>query len=152
MEQKKFSLVSFIIGLLVGLLVATIFVIGSVMYFYNSIESGRWNDQPGIVRNIGDQVRAHIEMEEDRPTSVYGAVTKVEEASIEIEVQGALGVRTLSFRYDAATVVVDLADDDESSEIPMRAVDLQLGEGITIITNEPVGSVSDQYAVKIVKI
>ncbi len=84
--------------------------------------------------------------------SVHGKV--VSNTNGVIQINGFMGGNTslYTFTYDNTTEFITLANDDNSSKIALKATDIAVGDSITVFAKEPVGSVSNQHAIEVLKI
>jgi hypothetical protein len=83
---------------------------------------------------------------------VYGHVVSIGQGALVLEVAQADGKKQFAFRYDDHTKFVYLANDAASTETPLSADSIGVNDDLTVFTDEPVGSVANQYAVKIIRI
>ncbi len=150
---KKFSWVSFGVGAVAGIILGA----GSLALFVNYLFSNAiyYDDASG--KFLGTSInQVHDGLmkvsEEKKATSVYGKVISVGGGTIVIEVSQVEGPKQYTFIYDDSTRIVSLAHDAASTEVPYSSDEIQAGDRLTVTTNEAVGSVSNQHAVKIIKL
>lgn len=137
-------------GLVIGVVVSAIALFAYVLYFLGMIRSGEWNQQTGLVRTIGEQVRTSVMQE--KATAINGKAQSIQNGVITVEVnRAATGKQIMHFSYDNTTQFVRLNNDDDSTELPIYPTEIVVGDEITILTKEPIGSVDNQHAVKVVK-
>jgi hypothetical protein len=138
---------------LAGFLLALVVVGGGITWYgmtlVNSIRSGTWQNEPSWIRNIGEQVRTGALQQQ--ATWVHGKITKIENGTLELATNGAVGPKNYIFTYDNDTLFVRLNNDEASTEIQISIEEFVVGGGVTVRTLEPIGSVSPQRAVKVLK-
>lgn len=150
---KNFSWVSFFIGSAVGVVVGALVLGLFVNYLVSRAISGA-STQGVFLSGAIDQVRQGIANTnaEQQTKSVYGHVVSIGGGTLVLTVAENEGPKQFTFRYDNATKFVYLANDAASSEVPLSADTITTGTGLNVFTNEAVGSVPNQYAVKVIKI
>lgn len=131
-----------------GMLVGAVALL-MLMHASKMISAGTW-EESSLAKNI--VVTVQESTRPDRITSVYGTVVRVGDSDLEIEAKNAVGTKKLRFTYDATSAFVKNLNDDANTEVAIDAHELVIGNGITIQTAEPTGSVQDQHAVKVYKI
>jgi hypothetical protein len=154
MGIKKFSWVSFLIGTGLGLIVGALSLGLVVNYLISNALSNVSTDGKFLGASI-DQVRQGVAREEARKEqkSVYGQMVSIGGGTLVVSAGQLDGTKKeLSFKYDDNTAFLYLANDDNSTPTPLSSDALTEGDSITIDTNEPVGSVENQYAVKVTRI
>jgi hypothetical protein len=153
MFLKKISLPSLFIGMgsgfVLGLLIMGLFV----NYLISGAISGKSTDG-SLFGGAIDQVREGIATvnQEKTQTSVYGRLFSIGGGTLVLEVSRRDGDKRYTFIYDDATTFVYIGNDLASSELPLSSDSIEVGTGLNIFTNEPIGSVENQYAVKVIKI
>jgi hypothetical protein len=137
------------VGAIVGASILGIFV----NYIISRAISGESTDGIFLGSSV-DQVREGIAKvdEEKKVTSVYGKVVSIGSGTLVLEVQQIEGPKQFTFIYGDDTKIFTLANDAASSEIPLSSDEIQVGDHLTVTSNEAVGSVQDQHAIKIVKL
>jgi hypothetical protein len=137
-------------GFVIGALVLGIFV----NYLISNAISNKSTDGQFLGSTI-EQVRQGMAQTEGRKEqkSLYGQVVSIGGGTLTIAASQLDGTKkNLTFKYDDHTVFVYLANDSASTPTPLSTDNLAVGSGVTIDTNEPVGSVENQYAVKVTRI
>jgi hypothetical protein len=151
--MKKLSWGSFFIGLgggfVLGLLVLGLFV----NYLISSATSNASTEGKFLSGAI-EQVREGMAKatQEKTRTAVYGRVVSIGGGTLVLEVSNIEGTKEYTFTYDDNTEFVYLANDAASTELPLSADTIEAGAGLSVFTNEAIGSVANQYAVKIIQI
>jgi hypothetical protein len=151
---KNFSLSSFFIGAGIGFLVGVLLLGVFVNYLITSAVSGTGGEGVFLASQI-EQVRQGIliEQQQKTATSVYGRVVSIGGGTLVLEVRrSASAPQNLTFVYDDSTTIVKLANDAASTEVPLSSDEIAVGVGLNVYTDEPIGSVNNQYAVKIIQI
>jgi hypothetical protein len=146
--KNSFFNKSFGIGLLAGVLLMLVADVGVIFYAIEGIKNGTWEEQRGV-RDVLQVVRQGLR--EERSVSTSGILKRVGESDFEVEANRLQGKVTLRFVYDADTVFVRLNNDDESTEVVINPTSLEVGETVAVIAGEPIGTVENQRAVKVVK-
>jgi hypothetical protein len=149
---KNISLPSFFIGGLVGFVLGVLVLGIVVTYLVNqALSLGSVNGLP--LSGAIEQVRAGIahDIQEQQATSVFGKVVSNESGQITLSVYRQNVEQTLTFTYDDTTTFTRLANDDASSELPLSSDTIEAGDRLTISVKEPVDSVPNQHAIKVVK-
>ncbi len=152
---KKFSWASFFIGASAGFVVGGLVLGLLVNYLVSNAISGAPTD--GMFLGSGvDQVREGISKadQEQKATSVFGKIVSIDSAhgKLVLEVSQIEGKKQFVFSYDNTTVIAYLANDASSTQTPLSSDELKVGDGLTVTTNEAIGSVENQHAVKIIRI
>jgi len=150
---KKFSWPSFFIGAGSGFIIGALVLLGSVNYLISQAISNAPTEGKFLGASI-DQVRAGFAQvnAEKAETSVYGHVVSIHNGTLVLEVVQSTGKKQFTFTYDNNTKIVYLANDAASTQVPLSSEEITIGTGLTIETNEAVGSVPNQYAVKITRL
>ena len=153
MKKFKISFPSLFIGagvgFILGLLVLGLFVnylIGSAIS--NAPTNG------SLLGGAIDQVRAGMAQAAGRKNSrsVYGQVLSIGGGTLVISASQLDGSRqNMSFVYDNSTKFVYLANNAASTPTPLSTDAIAQGDGLTITTAEPIGSVENQYAVTVTR-
>ncbi len=146
---KNFSWPSLFIGAGSGFIVGALILGLIVNYLISGALSGASTNGKFLGGNI-DQVRAGIAQAnaEKAATSVYGHVVSIGNGTLVLEVAQSTGKKQFTFVYDDNTKFVYLANDAASTQMPLSTGEITIGTALTIETNEPVGSVANQHAVK----
>lgn len=120
-----------------------------INYLISSAVSGAPTSGQFLGSSI-DRVREGISRvnEEKAATSIYGRVVSISEGVLVLEAAQSTGKKQFTFVYDNNTAFVYLANDASSTQLPLPTDEITAGTGLTVETNEPVGSVANQYAVK----
>lgn len=153
MRIKNFSWVSFFIGGVCGVLLGAL-MLGLVVNYL--IQKAISND-PATGVFLGqavEQVREGFAIvgAEKQATKVYGNVVSIGNGILVLRVQRNQGQVDYTFTFTDQTKIVSLAQDAVSTEIPLSSDAIEIGAGLNVFTNEPVGSVENQHAVKIIQI
>lgn len=138
---------SFGIGLLAGIVLMVVVDAGIISYAVAGIKDGSWQNQAGI-RDVIQVVRQ--DLREENRTSTSGILLRVGDSDFEIEASRLEGKVTLRFTYDSSTQFIKTKNDDANTPIPMNPKDMELGQDVAVQANEPIGSVENQHAVKVV--
>jgi hypothetical protein len=154
MFMKKFSWSSFFIGTGAGIVIGVLALGILVNYLIsNAIAGTSVAGQPlgGAIAQIREGMARADEIKNE--TSVYGQVVSIGQGSLVLSVTQDGGTKQqFTFRYDNNTKFVSIANDAASSEVPLSSDSITPGEGLNVYTNEAIGSVANQYAVKVIKI
>lgn len=153
MRIKNFSWASFFIGGGVGLVLGAIVLGLFVNYLITRALSSESTDGfilGGAVNQVREGINT-VKGEKER-TSAYGKVVSIQNGTLIIQVANSQGPTQYTFRYDDNTKFVSLANDSASTEIPLSTDTIEVGTGLNVYTNEAMGSVSNQYAVKVIKL
>lgn len=152
MRIKNFSWASFFIGAGAGVLLGILALGLFVNYLITRAVSGEATNGLMLGGAI-EQVREGINNAkgERERTSVYGQVVSIGGDVLVIEAATSGGAKRYTFKYDNNTTFVSLANDSASTEIPLSTDTIEVGTGLNVQTNEPVGSIQNQYAVKVTK-
>lgn len=151
--MKKLSWPSFFIGAGAGFVLGALLLGVAVNYLIRNALSNE-STQKLIFGAAVEQVRAGIVnvKQEQESTAVYGKVVSIGGGTVVLEVSRLDGPKEFTFVYDDNTSIVYLANDAASTQVPLSSDEITAGDGLNIMTREPVGSVAGQYAVKIIKI
>ncbi|MES2006699.1 MAG: hypothetical protein V4436_01165 [Patescibacteria group bacterium] len=153
MRIKNFSWASFFIGGGVGLVLGALVLGVFVNYLISHAISNESTDKAFLGGAI-DQVREGIAIvnAENKATSAFGHVVSISGGVLVLNVTNSQGSKEHTFTYDDNTKFITFANDAASTEIPFSADTIQIGDGLTVHMNEIVGSVVNQYVVKVYKI
>lgn len=154
MKKVSLSPRSFFIGAGVGMTLGLILMGLFVSYLIGAAKSNTPTEGVPLGGAI-EQVRKGIQYDArlKTATSVYGRVVSIREGMLELSIIHTTDdVRQYSFLYDAATAFVSFANDADSTEISLSSNAILPGDSVTVFTNEAIGSVANQHAVKIIKI
>ena len=152
MRIKNFSWASFFIGAGAGLIVGAL-VLGLFVNYLISRAISNESTSGVLLGQAIDQVREginNVKGEKER-TSAYGQLVSISGGVLVIEVANSAGPTQYTFRYDDNTTFVSLANDSASTEIPLSTDAIEVGTELNVYTNEAMGSVQNQYAVKVIK-
>lgn len=150
---KNISWPSFFIGLGGGFIVGVLALGILVNYLFSHAlyaTSGGSGPLAGAINQVRSGI-AHVNAEQESHT-IYGKLVSIGDGTLVLEAVRSDGEKQFTFTYDNSTTFVYLANDAASSEVPLSADAIDQGTGLTIYTNEAVGSVANQHAVKVVKI
>ena len=153
MRIKNFSWASFFIGAGAGFVVGAL-VLGIFVNYLISRAISNDSTNGYLLGGAVEQVREGINMvkgEKER-TSAYGKVVSISGGTLVIEVANSQGPKQYTFKYDDNTKFVSLANDAASTEIPLSTDTIEVGTELNVYTKEAMGSVSNQYAVKVIKL
>lgn len=153
MKIKNFSWLTFFIGAVSGFVLGALCLGVFVNYVISNAISGQSTAGLPLSGAI-EQAREGIANAnaEKQAVSVYGHVVSIGAGTLVLEVSQIEGKKQLAFRYDNGTKFVSLANDAASTELPLSADTIVAGDGLNVFTQEPVGSVENQYAVKVIRI
>jgi hypothetical protein len=145
--KKTFSWGAFVTGFICGLIftVVTLGILGS-FYAMNALGG---NSFQKLFSRAGQAINEF--QESQKKLTAYGEIVHVGTDTLTIESPREDGTEQLTFRFNAESVFVVLANDDASTELPINPGDLRAGDYVTIITKERIGSVQDQLVVKALK-
>jgi hypothetical protein len=145
--KDKFSMKNFALGLLAGVVLVVAIDAAVVAYAVNAVKQGTWQEINGV-RDVIQVVRQ--DLREENKTSTSGILKRVGESDFEIEATMLKGKVTLRFTYDSTTQFIKTANDDDNTPMPVNPQDMELGQDVAVQANEPIGSVENQHAVKVV--
>lgn len=150
---QSISLPSLFGGIAIGFIIGVLSLALLVNYLISNAIKGDSTSALFLGSAI-EQVRQGITVTnvQKAATSVYGKVTAIGAGTLTLEVYRPDGTQSFTFVFDDKTTIVKLAADAESTQIPLSSDDIEIGAGLTVSTNEPAGSIENQYAVKIVQI
>lgn len=150
---KQFSWASFFIGGGAGVVLGLILMATFVNYLISSARSGAPTDGAFLGSAIA-QVRAGIEYDQhvQEATSIYGSVVSIGSGTLVLKVYRVEGYKNMTFMYDDSTKFSYYANDNNSTEMPLSSDTIVPDDRLTIYTNEPIGSVANQHAVKVTKL
>lgn len=138
---------NFGLGLLAGIVLMVIVDSLIISYAIEGVKNGTWEQQGGI-RDLIQVVRQ--DLREENRTSTSGILMRVGDSDFEIEASRLEGKVTLRFTYDASTQFIKTQNDEANTPVPVNPKDMELGQDVAVQANEPIGSVENQHAVKVV--
>lgn len=152
--MKNISIPSLLIGGAAGFIIGVLALGIFVNYLISNAISGAATTGLFLGSSV-DQVREGIAKVNDqkKALAVYGHVVSIGSGTLVLSVFQLDGSKKdMTFTYDDHTTFVYLANDDASTPTPLSSDAIQAGDGLNISTNEAIGSVANQYAVKVTRI
>lgn len=156
--MKKFSIsLQSLKPLFVGIGIGVVIGALAVGLFVHYLISAALSNTPTKGQFLGssiDQVRNGIETSkaEQDSTNVYGKVLSIGGGALVIEATRTAGNKeSFTFVYDDSTRFVQLKHDAASTELPLSSDTITSGTYLYVSANQPIGSVTQQHATKIVE-
>jgi hypothetical protein len=151
--ERKSSLGSFILGLVLGMILTIMLLAFVGVFAVQQFSSGAWrldgsflagtDFRESIVRMIGEQ-QGNI--------FLYGKFVSSTANMLMLEAETSEGVKTYTFLFDGRTQFLASGyANGVAIETPYAPGELTVGEYITVYAAEPIGTVEDQYAVKVTR-
>lgn len=147
--MKKFSLTSFLIGLLAGVIL-TASIIGILTAIGVNSLSTKQVYSDNVLNRLVDQVISNREFVNSK--SAYGKVLSHTGDEIVIEASHQGEKMQTTFTYDGSTRFYTYARDDESSEIQINPQNITVGDEVSVTAGDAINWDGVQPALTILKI
>ncbi len=150
MSQKLFTR-QFLIGLGLGLVVGTVIVWSFMSYLYSGNIVGEWDDRLLYGDTISKYVDA-IEIEKQLAADfVFGTVEAVDPQSVTVLVNLGTEVHPMTFTVLAGTRLYTVSNDEALTEVPITLADIQVGDEVTVTTEQELSSAETLVVTEIMK-